>query len=59
MSHTKDNIPYSPGVGCDVKSCKYHSKDNLCTANRINVASENAMRKAETFCATFTPRATT
>lgn len=41
------------GVGCHVESCKYHGKDNYCHANAISVGSENAIRKAETYCGTF------
>lgn len=47
-----------PGVGCDVTSCVYHGKDGHCHAQSINVESKNALRKAETFCGTFEPRAT-
>ncbi len=45
------------GVGCDVVSCKYHGCDNYCHANGINVESHNAIRKVETFCGTFEPKA--
>lgn len=45
------------GVGCDVVSCRYHGCDNYCHAGNINVESENAIRKVETFCATFEPKA--
>jgi hypothetical protein len=41
------------GVGCDVVSCKYHGCDNCCHASSIVVESQNAIRKAETFCSTF------
>lgn len=44
------------GVGCSVSNCKYHTKNNACTAPGIAVQSENALRKAETFCGTFAPR---
>ena len=44
------------GVGCDVVNCKYHSTDNCCHADCIAVQSPSAMRKAETFCGTFTPK---
>lgn len=40
-------------VGCDVTSCIYHSKDNCCCAESINVGSPNAVRKGETYCETF------
>lgn len=45
------------GVGCDVVSCKYHGGDNCCHADKITVESHTAIRKAETFCGTFTPKA--
>lgn len=41
------------GVGCHVESCKYHGTDNFCHADAIFVGSENAIRKAETYCGTF------
>lgn len=44
-----------PGVGCEVVTCKYHSKDNRCYATAIKVESHNAVKKGETFCGTFTP----
>ncbi len=44
-------------VRCGVKNCRYHANDNCCQAERITVRSENAVRMAETFCGTFTPRA--
>lgn len=43
-------------VSCGVKSCAYHTVDDRCVAERINVKNENAQRMAETFCGTFTPR---
>lgn len=45
------------GVGCDVVNCRYHGMDNCCHADCITVESQNALRKAETFCGTFEPRA--
>ncbi len=45
------------GVDCDVVNCKYHSVDNCCHARSITVQSPNAVRKAETFCSTFSPKA--
>lgn len=44
------------GIDCDVTSCKFHGTDNSCHADSIAVESHNAMRAAETFCATFAPR---
>jgi hypothetical protein len=57
MIDSKQSCPQNPGVYCGVISCKYHTKNNLCTAEKINVQSENAVRKAETFCSTFAPKA--
>ena len=46
-------------VGCDVTNCRYNGSHcgagATCCAGRITVRSENAMRKAETFCSTFEP----
>lgn len=53
MGDTKIYHDHLRGVGCGVTSCKYHTSENNCTANRITVQSENAVRKAETFCSTF------
>ena len=44
-------------VDCAVSSCQYHGTDNCCHADAISVESKGAIRKAETFCSTFTPRA--
>ena len=44
-------------VGCKVKECIYHTRSDLCTAQRITVSNEKATRKTETFCATFENRA--
>lgn len=60
MSETSNNSAWNEklhGVGCDVTSCIYHGKDDHCHAPSINVESKNALRKAETFCGTFEPRA--
>jgi len=46
------------GVECGVESCRYHSSGDCCTAGCISVESRNAIRKGETFCGTFEPRAT-
>ena len=43
-------------IDCCVKDCKYHAAAHQCTASHINVANEDAQRKAETFCATFENR---
>ena len=40
-------------VGCCVSTCSYNTSDKHCSAQRIDVANENAERKAETFCSTF------
>lgn len=44
------------GVKCGVGHCKYHTTENRCTAGRINVQNESAMKKAETFCSTYETR---
>ena len=44
------------GVGCCVSGCKYHTAENRCTATGITVQNENAQKKAETFCSTFSPK---
>ena len=43
------------GVGCEVVNCKYHAS-GLCCADSIKVESPNAIKRAETFCGTFSPR---
>ena len=43
-------------VGCCVSTCGYNTPDKHCSAQRIDVANENAERKAETFCSTFKPK---
>lgn len=44
-------------VNCGVSGCKYHTSGNYCSATNIDVQNENAVRKAETFCSTFAPKA--
>ncbi len=43
-------------VNCEVTNCKYHGYDCKCRAEEITVESPDALRKAETFCATFAPK---
>ena len=43
------------GVCCRVESCRHHADGDVCTASRIDVKSESAVTKAETFCGTFAP----
>ena len=43
------------GVNCTVANCKHHTLSDQCTATHINVKSEEAVTKAETFCGTFSP----
>ena len=56
MAHMKSGADTLYGVGCDVVNCKYHGHANQCFADSITVESQNAVRKAETFCGTFAPR---
>ncbi len=44
------------GVSCDAAHCKFHGHDNRCMAENIAVESPSAIKRAETFCGTFTPR---
>ena len=44
------------GVSCDAVHCRYHGHDNRCLAENIMVESPNAIKRAETFCNTFSPR---
>ena len=53
--HEKDHGS-APGVGCSVTNCKYNTVDCRCTAEKINVRSEKAETKGETYCSTFCPR---
>ena len=46
------------GVGCDVASCKYNTRDCRCSAKHIEVENEKANCKGETYCSTFAPRGT-
>ena len=56
MSDTKIYGEGLCNVGCTAENCKYHASSGCCSAERIVVRNENAMRKAETFCSTFEPR---
>lgn len=44
-------------VDCKVRECIYHTRSDLCAAQRITVSNEKAARKSEPFCATFENRA--
>ena len=41
------------GVTCTVSTCAFHGAGNCCRANNINVGTEYALDKTETFCSTF------
>ncbi len=56
MSDTKTYCGHLSGVKCQVTNCKYHTAENCCSAQRIQVQNENAQQKAETFCSTFAPQ---
>ncbi len=43
------------GVCCQVESCRHHTRGGQCTAPHIDVKSESALTKAETFCGTYAP----
>jgi hypothetical protein len=62
MKDVKKSADRLPGVGCDATHCRYNGTHcgagATCCAAQITVRSENAMRKAETFCSTFEPTAT-
>ena len=44
-------------VGCKVKECAFHTRSDLCTAQKITVSNAQAQRQDETFCATFVNKA--
>jgi len=46
-----------PGVSCDAINCEFQ-RSGCCHADNIRVQSPEAMRKSETFCSTFHPKAT-
>lgn len=41
------------GICCEVKNCKFHDKDNCCTAGHITVGTQMATSTSETKCETF------
>lgn len=43
------------GVCCHVENCKHHAHGNFCTASHIDVKTETAVSKTQTFCNTFAP----
>ena len=53
MSENMNSCTGVTAVGCSVETCTYHTKENRCSAKRINVQNEKARRMGETFCATF------
>lgn len=40
-------------IDCNVCNCAFNDKGSYCIADHIKVANENAEKKAETFCSTF------
>lgn len=56
MKDSKCGCDCVKNVGCQVTNCKYHGLLNRCTAEQITVQNENAMKKGETYCATFVPK---
>ncbi len=43
------------GVCCTVENCRHHAIGNLCTAPHIDVKTETAVTRDQTFCSTFAP----
>ena len=57
MEYSKSGCKCVKGVGCDVYNCRYNDNDcKCCTAEHISVENKTAVKKAETFCSTFTPK---
>ena len=56
MSDNRMSRDQIAGVGCDVTNCKYNTIDSKCSASHIDVQSDRATTKSETYCATFCPR---
>ncbi|MDD3693137.1 MAG: DUF1540 domain-containing protein [Oscillospiraceae bacterium] len=52
------NEEITPIVYCDVKNCVYHSGENICKANKINVGPTHALSSYDTICSTFKPEKT-
>ncbi|HHW46306.1 MAG TPA: DUF1540 domain-containing protein [Clostridiales bacterium] len=46
----------STTVKCEVENCSYHSKDNICMADSIEVGPGFAKSSDETVCVTFRPK---
>lgn len=40
-------------ISCNVDSCVYHTKEDICSAPEIKVGPENAVNKGDTLCATY------
>ncbi|HBE14464.1 MAG TPA: DUF1540 domain-containing protein [Clostridiales bacterium] len=45
--------PHIENISCNVKNCKYHNSENLCTAEKISVGPSYACNCQDTICATF------
>lgn len=54
MNDSRTSQSRATGVDCNVTNCKYHTATGHCSASNITVQNESAMKKAETFCSTFT-----
>lgn len=52
---TKDSIEMNPKVLCNVENC-VHNKDNICSANNVQINGLKATRDIETQCETFVQR---
>ena len=55
MNSMKNHNDHLHGVTCAAGHCAYQ-KEGMCRADHISVKSENAIRQAETFCSTFSPK---
>ncbi|MEG0777577.1 MAG: DUF1540 domain-containing protein [Oscillospiraceae bacterium] len=56
MNNNNNNAQCINGVDCHVTGCAYHTAGDCCCASEIKVANEKALKKAETFCSTFSPK---
>ncbi len=52
-NHDQSKNTKITGVNCSVSTCSHHGTGNCCRATNIQVGTEYATDKSETFCSTY------
>ena len=44
---------FNIGIKCDVENCLYHTTENHCRKDKVNIGNRNAVCEEETVCSSF------